>query len=301
MITDAGGDALKQTRYMPFGGKRGEAAGITVSNYMFTDQELDKESGLYNYDARLYDPIVGKFASADSVVPDFYNSQQLNRYLYCFNNPLSYIDPSGHHNQEYGDDMGGFEGLGIGNPGSYGGSNDPTNSGSNNNDGSNNSSSKIGYGWGYWGAGVISEQQYGSIVTQVEVSVWGVVTFRAIDISKNAPPERSRMEQIFSPKTPNPIDWDKLPPELREKAKKDTLRALGVAAGVPAVAVAAAVVGPEVLGLALANPVTANEVAVGLMELFDFTGPPGTPMGQAMNFGAKMGKVAGEGINGLRR
>jgi RHS repeat-associated protein len=61
-----------------------------------TDQELDAESGLYNYDARLYDPIVGRFISADEVVPDWFNSQSLNRYAYCVNNPLKYKDPTGH-------------------------------------------------------------------------------------------------------------------------------------------------------------------------------------------------------------
>jgi RHS repeat-associated protein len=89
---------------MPFGGKRGEGTGITASNYLFTDQELDKESGLYNYDARLYDPIVGRFISADEVVPDWFNSQSLNRYAYCVNNPLIYTDPSGHSHSDVDDE-----------------------------------------------------------------------------------------------------------------------------------------------------------------------------------------------------
>jgi RHS repeat-associated protein len=61
-----------------------------------TDQKLDKESGLYNYDARLYDPVVGRFVSADSMGPQPYYSQSLNRYAYVYNNPLRYTDPSGH-------------------------------------------------------------------------------------------------------------------------------------------------------------------------------------------------------------
>jgi RHS repeat-associated protein len=64
---------------MPFGGKRGEGAGITSTAYKFTDQELDKESGLYNYDARLYDPIIGRFISADP-----YYSPNLNTHEYYF-------------------------------------------------------------------------------------------------------------------------------------------------------------------------------------------------------------------------
>ena len=62
----------------------------------YTDQEYDAESGLYNYNARLYDPAVGIFISPDSIVPDLYDPQILNRYAYVRNNPLIYVDPSGH-------------------------------------------------------------------------------------------------------------------------------------------------------------------------------------------------------------
>ncbi|MCP4703327.1 MAG: RHS repeat-associated core domain-containing protein, partial [candidate division Zixibacteria bacterium] len=53
-------------------------------------------TGLYNYDARLYDPVIGQFIMADTIVPDLYNPQSLNRYAYCLNNPVKYKDPSGH-------------------------------------------------------------------------------------------------------------------------------------------------------------------------------------------------------------
>jgi len=49
----------------------------------------------------LYDPVIGRFISADSIVPNPFDPQLLNRYSYCRNNPLIYIDPSGHH---YGTD-----------------------------------------------------------------------------------------------------------------------------------------------------------------------------------------------------
>ena len=44
----------------------------------------------------MYDPVVGRFISADPFIqsPDF--TQSLNRYAYCINNPLSLIDPSGY-------------------------------------------------------------------------------------------------------------------------------------------------------------------------------------------------------------
>jgi RHS repeat-associated protein len=116
-MTDAGGNTLEVTRYMPFGGKRGEGSGITSTAYGFTDQELDAESGLYNYDARLYDPIVGRFTSADYIIPDYYNAQHLNLYTYCRNNPMKYIDPTGHFddNGNNGDtELFGHEGTAYG-------------------------------------------------------------------------------------------------------------------------------------------------------------------------------------------
>ena len=35
--------------------------------YTYTDQEWDAETGLYNYDARLNDPVLGRFLTADSI------------------------------------------------------------------------------------------------------------------------------------------------------------------------------------------------------------------------------------------
>jgi len=94
VMTDTLGTALETGGYLPYGIQR-ENPGITLTNYKFTDQELDTESGLYNYDARLYDPVIARFISPDSIVPDLYDPQSLNRYAYCRNNPLNAIDPEG--------------------------------------------------------------------------------------------------------------------------------------------------------------------------------------------------------------
>jgi len=40
--------------------------------------------------------MIGRFISADSIVPNPNNPQSFNRYSYCLNNPLRYVDPSGH-------------------------------------------------------------------------------------------------------------------------------------------------------------------------------------------------------------
>jgi RHS repeat-associated protein len=94
-MTDSSGAVVETTNYAPFGEQR-EHTGAVVTNYKFTDQELDSETGLYYYGARFYDPAIGRFISADTIVPGPYNPQALNRYSYVLNSPLIYIDPTGH-------------------------------------------------------------------------------------------------------------------------------------------------------------------------------------------------------------
>jgi hypothetical protein len=48
------------------------------------------------FNARYYSQTLGRFVSADSIVPGAGNPQAFNRYAFVFNNPLRYIDPSGH-------------------------------------------------------------------------------------------------------------------------------------------------------------------------------------------------------------
>lgn len=97
VLTDSSGTIrdTQQASYMPFGMTRGDTD-ITLTDYKYTGQEFDGETGLYNYNARLYDPVIGMFISADIMVPDPTNPQTMNRYAYCYNNPLVYTDPSGH-------------------------------------------------------------------------------------------------------------------------------------------------------------------------------------------------------------
>jgi RHS repeat-associated core domain len=61
----------------------------------YTGHEHLTMFGLVNMNARLYDPAVGRFLSADPYVqaPDF--SQNFNRYSYAMNNPLKFTDPNG--------------------------------------------------------------------------------------------------------------------------------------------------------------------------------------------------------------
>ncbi|GIK59108.1 MAG: hypothetical protein BroJett015_47710 [Chloroflexota bacterium] len=48
------------------------------------------------YGARFYVPGLGRFASADSIIPNPANPQSYNRYAYVLNRPVKYQDPTGH-------------------------------------------------------------------------------------------------------------------------------------------------------------------------------------------------------------
>ncbi len=50
----------------------------------------------------MYDPMVGRFLSADPVLQAPENFQNYNRYSYCLNNPLKYTDPTGYQVYNYG-------------------------------------------------------------------------------------------------------------------------------------------------------------------------------------------------------
>jgi len=63
---------------------------------LFSGQRAEAGLGLLDYRARFYDPVLGRFISADTLVPEAGNPQDLNRYAYVRNNPLRYTDPSGH-------------------------------------------------------------------------------------------------------------------------------------------------------------------------------------------------------------
>ncbi len=57
--------------------------------------ELIVKSPIY-MNARYYVPTLNRFLTPDTIVPDSTNPQSFNRYSYGYNNPVKYIDPTGH-------------------------------------------------------------------------------------------------------------------------------------------------------------------------------------------------------------
>ena len=97
-LADASGQQVKAIWYLPFGGEAKEI-GTAKARYRYTGKEKDN-SGLYYYGARYYDDTFGRFLAADSLLPDVYDPQQLNRFAYVRNNPIRLIDPDGHRSSE---------------------------------------------------------------------------------------------------------------------------------------------------------------------------------------------------------
>ncbi len=99
LATDVNGQEVtgSRTLYYPYGEERWNASGGTLpTDYTFTGQRNEASLGLYDYHARFYDPYLGRFISADTIVPNPGNPQDFNRYAYAADNPLRYVDPSGH-------------------------------------------------------------------------------------------------------------------------------------------------------------------------------------------------------------
>jgi len=71
-------------------------AGNLPTDHTFTGQIEDDSTGLQYFNARYYSGSLGRFISADTIVPGAGNPQAFNRYSYSLSNPLKYIDPSGH-------------------------------------------------------------------------------------------------------------------------------------------------------------------------------------------------------------
>ncbi len=91
VTSDAPGQLKERITYLPYGSPLEESDEL----YQFTSQEWSGELGIYDYGARQYNPVLKRFMQADTVIPDYYNPQLLNRYSYVGNNPLKYVDPTG--------------------------------------------------------------------------------------------------------------------------------------------------------------------------------------------------------------
>ncbi|GAB4449725.1 MAG: hypothetical protein OHK0041_11150 [Anaerolineales bacterium] len=97
ITTASTGAKISELRYAPWGEVRYQA-GTMSTHYTYTGQYSNTvDFGLMFYNARWYDPSLGRFAQADTIVPlQSQGTQAWDRYAYVNNNPVRYQDPSGH-------------------------------------------------------------------------------------------------------------------------------------------------------------------------------------------------------------
>ncbi|MCP4525482.1 MAG: RHS repeat-associated core domain-containing protein [Aestuariibacter sp.] len=95
LSTDENGGMVARQLYHPYGTTR-YSEGTLATDFGFTGQRKDSSTGLVFMHARYYHPALGRFVSADTIVPGT-GSQGRNRYMYVEGNPVQYTDPSGHN------------------------------------------------------------------------------------------------------------------------------------------------------------------------------------------------------------
>ena len=99
--------------YDAFGNKEEEIKQSTssvVNDIKFTGATLDN-SGTYYLGSRHYDPNTGRFLQQDTFKGEAYSPWTQNLYTYTSNNPVNYVDPTGHSFKEIGIVVGAVIGL----------------------------------------------------------------------------------------------------------------------------------------------------------------------------------------------
>ena len=94
VVADEHGNAEEVNDYYAFGGLMSTSSRQSVQPYKYNGKELETACGVnwYDYGARRYDPVLGRWNGVDPLCEDYYSE---NPYGYCGNNPVNYVDPNG--------------------------------------------------------------------------------------------------------------------------------------------------------------------------------------------------------------
>ena len=104
VVISQSGTVEETSHYYPFGGVFANAG--NVQPYKYNGKELDTKKGLnwYDYGARHYDAVLGRFITVDALYDKHF---KVSPYVYCGNEPVGRIDPDGndwrvqtHYNRE---------------------------------------------------------------------------------------------------------------------------------------------------------------------------------------------------------
>ena len=91
------GQILASYRYDAFGNtiEKNENTGLN-NPYRYAGYRYDSETDLYYLNARYYDSKIARFMTEDTYTGDPNDPLSLNLYTYCHNEPIMYMDSTGH-------------------------------------------------------------------------------------------------------------------------------------------------------------------------------------------------------------
>ena len=95
-ILDEDGAGELSYEYDDFGETEVNGNSVFRNENCYTGGIYDETTGLYYLNARYYDPENGRFLTEDTYRGELNEPDTLHLYAYCKNNPINYVDPSGH-------------------------------------------------------------------------------------------------------------------------------------------------------------------------------------------------------------
>ena len=90
------GSADATYRYTDFGETAINGDNKAENEVCYTGGIYDQSTGLYYLNARYYNPEDGGFLTEDTYRGEINEPETQNLYVYCADNPVNYVDPSGH-------------------------------------------------------------------------------------------------------------------------------------------------------------------------------------------------------------
>ena len=93
LVNDAG-TVVNTYEYNAWGNITAEIESVD-NPIKYAGEYYDDELGMYYLRARYYDPSIMRFTSYDIEEGEILNPLDMNRYVYCRNNPVKYVDSTG--------------------------------------------------------------------------------------------------------------------------------------------------------------------------------------------------------------